>query len=83
MPLNEVDNDLAIEISNKLNVLIALAMKQLVGDNELGAKSKRRSGVSTAVRFLADLGLESKDIAKIVGSPVTSVRTLLTPARRS
>jgi hypothetical protein len=28
------------------------------------------------------MGLGASDIADIVGSPVTSVRTLLTPARR-
>ncbi|GMP01616.1 hypothetical protein TM239_29080 [Bradyrhizobium sp. TM239] len=75
----EGDHDLAHEISNKLNVLIALMIRQIPTDQEF---RRGRSGVSTAVHFLADMGLNPKDIAEIVGSPVTSVRTLLTPTRR-
>jgi DNA-directed RNA polymerase specialized sigma24 family protein len=33
-------------------------------------------------RYLADMGLDSKDIAEILGTPLQSVRTLLTPTRR-
>ncbi len=68
-------------VSRKLNVLIALSLRQLIGDKNF-AKGKRKQGVGEIVHFLADMGLEANDIAEIVGSPVTSVRTLLTPTRR-
>lgn len=69
------------DISRKLNVLIALSLRQLLGDKDF-TKGKRRQGVGEVVHFLADMGLAANDIAAIVGSPVTSVRTLLTPTRR-
>ena len=69
------------DISRKLNVLIALSVRQLLDDKDF-TKGKRKQGVSEIVHFLADLGLAANDIASIVGSPGTSVRTLLTPTRR-
>jgi hypothetical protein len=69
------------DVSRKLNVLIALSLRQLLGDKDF-AKSKRKQGVGEIVHFLADMGLGANDIAAIVGSPITSVRTLLTPTRR-
>jgi hypothetical protein len=69
------------EVSRKLNVLIALSLRQLLGDKDF-TKGKRKQGVGGIVHFLADMGLGANDIAVIVGSPVTSVRTLLTPTRR-
>jgi len=68
-------------ISKKLNVLISLSLRQLIGDKDF-LKSKRKQGVGELVHYLANMGLDAKDIAEIVGSPLTSVRTLLTPARR-
>lgn len=73
-------NDLA-DISAKLNVLIALTVRQMSGHKGF-AKAKRNTGAGEIVHFLAEMGLDPKDIALIVGSPVTSVRTLLTPKRR-
>jgi DNA-directed RNA polymerase specialized sigma24 family protein len=70
------------EISTKLNVLIAIAIKQLTGDHVFAPAGKRKQGAGEVVRYLADMGLDAKDIAQIVGSPLTSVRTLLTPTRR-
>ena len=69
------------DVSRKLNVLIALSLRQLLGDKDF-TRGRRRQGVSEIVHFLADMGLDANDIATIVGSPVTSVRTLLTPTRR-
>jgi hypothetical protein len=69
------------DVSRKLNVLIALSLRQVVGDKDF-TKGKRKQGVGEVVHFLADMGLGANDIAAIVGSPVTSVRTLLTPTRR-
>jgi hypothetical protein len=70
------------DLSKKLNVLIALALRQLLGDRDFSSGSKRRKGAGDLVHYLDGMGLEAKDIADIVGSPVTSVRTLLTPTRR-
>lgn len=69
------------DLSTKMNVLIALSLRQLTGDKDF-AKGKRRQGIGEMVRYLADMRLSANDIADIVGSPLTSVRTLLTPTRR-
>lgn len=71
-----------LEISKKLNVLIALSLRQLLDDKEFGTKARRKHGTGDIVRYLASMGLDAKDIAGILGSPVQSVRTLLTPTRR-
>ena len=73
---------LHLDISKKLNVLIALSIRRLLEDKHFGKKGKRRKGAGELTRYLADLGLEAKDIAEILGTPVQSVRTLLTPKRR-
>jgi hypothetical protein len=70
-----------VAISKKLNVLIALSLRQLTGDKDFSMKGNRK-GAGDLVRYLASMGLDAKDIAEIVGSPLTSVRTLLTPTRR-
>jgi hypothetical protein len=75
-------DELGAEISKKLNVLIALSLKQVSGDKEIVADGKRKQGAGEQVRYLSSMGLDAKDIADIVGSPITSVRTLLTPKRR-
>jgi hypothetical protein len=67
------------DISKKLNVLISLSIRNFIGDKELGTKSKR---VGDLARYLADMQLDPKDIAGILGAPLSSVRTLLTPKRR-
>ena len=74
--------DLSDEISKKLNVLIALSIRGLLGQESFSARERAKHGVGDVIRFLADMGLDAKDIAPIVGSPLSSVRTLLTPARR-
>ncbi len=70
------------DLSKKMNVLIALTLRQLLGDNDFSSGGKRKKGVGDLVQYLNGMGLEAKDIADILGSPVTSVRTLLTPTRR-
>lgn len=70
------------DISKKLNVLIALSLRQLTGDSELIAKKKGKQGIGDSARYLADLGLDAKTISEILGAPLASVRTLLTPKRR-
>jgi hypothetical protein len=74
------DEQTFLDISRKLNVLIALSLRQLLEDRDLGSKRKR--GTGEIARYLADMGLDAKDIAEIVGAPVQSIRTLLTPTRR-
>ncbi len=69
-------------ISRKINVLISISLKQLLDDKQFGAKDRRKAGTGDVVRYLAGMGLDAKDISEILGAPITSVRTLLTPARR-
>jgi hypothetical protein len=77
-----MNEKILLEISKKLNALISISLKQLLSDKEFGTRARRRTGTGDIVRYLADLGLDSKDIAEILGAPVASVRTLLTPKRR-
>jgi hypothetical protein len=70
------------DLSKKMNVLIALSLRQLLGDKDFSSGGKRKKGVGDLVQYLHGMGLDAKDIAGILGSPVTSVRTLLTPTRR-
>jgi hypothetical protein len=70
------------DLSMKMNVLIALSLRQLLGDKDFSSGGKRKKGVGNLVQYLNGMGLDAKDIADILGSPVTSVRTLLTPTRR-
>ncbi len=70
------------DLSKKMNVLIALSLRQLTGDKDFSSSGKRKKGVGDLVQYLNRMGLDAKDIADILGSPVTSVRTLLTPTRR-
>jgi hypothetical protein len=76
-----VTNRTDVEISKKLNVLIALSLRELTDDKDFSMKGNRK-GAGDLVRYLASMGLDAKDIAQIVGSPLTSVRTPLTPTRR-
>ena len=76
-----MSDELAQELSKKLNIVIALLLRQLLSDREFSTK-KRKQGTGELVRYLASMGLDVKDIAAVTGSPLTSVRTLLTPARR-
>ena len=70
------------DIIKRLNVLISLALRQLSGDSQIGEKDRRKQRIGDVSRYLASMGLDAKDIADITGSPVASVRTLLTPKRR-
>lgn len=70
------------EISKKLDVLIALSLRLLVDDREIDVEKKRKKGVGEQARYLASFGLDSKDVAKIIGAPLTSIRTLLTPSKK-
>jgi predicted transcriptional regulator len=78
----EVSKENSDELSKKLNVLIALSIKQLTGDRDLNSSKKRKSNVGDQARYLASMGLDPKDISLILGAPLSSVRTLLTPGRQ-
>lgn len=77
-----MNENTSADISKKLNVLIALNFRQLLGDKEFESNAKRKQGVGALARYLADMGLDAKDIAQILGAPLPSIRTLLTPNRR-
>lgn len=68
------------EISNKLSVMLSLQLRILLGDGDFS--SRRRKGTGDVVNYLSEFGLNPKDIARITGAPLQSVRTLLTPQRR-
>lgn len=70
------------EISKKLNVLISLYVYQMNDYKEFDNKRKSRQGIGEFARYLSSLGIDTKDIAEILGSPLQSIRTLLTPKRR-
>ncbi len=77
-----MDNKLLQDISNKLNVLISL---QLARENDARLFDKggeRVHGVGAMARYLSDMGLNTDDISHVLGAPLTSIRTLLTPNRR-
>jgi len=70
------------EISKKINILIALSLRQLLEDKEFSGNEKRKQGIGELARYLNNMGLDAKDISEITGAPLQSVRTLLTPKRR-
>jgi hypothetical protein len=70
------------EISKKLNILIALSLRQLLADKEFSGSEKRKQGIGELARYLNNMGLDAKDISEITSAPLQSIRTLLTPKRR-
>lgn len=80
---NNLDKEKILsDISKKLNVLISLSLRQLSGNNDIGLKKQRKQGVGPQARYLSEIGLDAKDIAEIIGAPLSSIRTLLTPSRK-
>lgn len=71
-----------LKISKKLNVLIAFSIRQLFNDADFSNKSRKKNGLGDLARHLSNMGLDPNDISEIVGSPVQSIRTLLTPKRQ-
>lgn len=68
------------EQSRKLNVLIALLIRILVKDDDF--TQKKRKGTGELALYLKRYGLEYKDIAAILDSPVASVRELVSRGTR-
>jgi hypothetical protein len=77
-----MNDKLLSELSKKFNVLISQNFRILAGEREFNLNQKRNLGVGDRARYLFGFGLDPKDIAVILGAPVQSVRTLLTPKRR-
>ncbi len=74
-----MDDKLGESIAKKLNVLIALTLNRALNSSPF-QHNKKETG--DKIRYLASFGLNPNDIAEITGSPVQSVRTLLTPSRK-
>ena len=70
------------DISKKLNALLSLNLRILVKNQNFESEGKKKKGVINLVNYFADFNLDAKEIATILGMPVQSVRTLLTPKRR-
>lgn len=77
---NEETQNTLRDISKKLNILISLNLRQLLEERSFDKKGTW--SVGNLVNYLANFELDPDDIAEITGSPVQSVRTLLTPKRR-
>jgi hypothetical protein len=74
------DVDILQEQSRKLNVIIALLLHLLLKDDDL--TQKKRKGTGELAVYLKRHGLEYQDIAAILGSPVASVRELVSRGSR-
>jgi len=77
-----MDNKLLTEISKKLNVLISISLGRINDTRQFEKNGERIQGVGAITRYLSDMGLEPEDISEIIGAPLQSIRTLLTPKRR-
>ncbi len=77
-----MNEELLKEISRKLSVLISMSLERTNDMRQFERDGQRIQGVGPMTRYLSDMGLDPKDIADIVGAPLTSIRTLLTPKRR-
>jgi hypothetical protein len=74
------EKDVLEEQSRKLNVVIALLLRQLIGDKDF--TSKKRKGTGDLAVYLDAQGLSYQDIASILESPVNSVRELVSRSKR-
>lgn len=77
-----MENKLLTEISKKLNILISMSLGRINDTRQFEKDGERIQGVGAMTRYLSDMGLEPEDISEILGAPLQSVRTLLTPKRR-
>jgi hypothetical protein len=74
------EEDILQEHSRKLNVVIALLLRQLLRDTDFGVK--KRKGTGELAVYLDKQGLGYQDIADILDSPVASIRELVTRNKR-
>lgn len=71
------------DISRKLNALLALTLQIIADTKQSGNQRRKKRARGELVRYFGRLGLDAKDIAAILGAPLQSVRTFLTPKMRS
>lgn len=74
--------ELLKDISKKLNILISISLGRENDTRQFEKDGERIQGVGAMTRYLSDMGLDTKDISDILGAPLASIRTLLTPKRR-
>jgi hypothetical protein len=60
-----VNDETASELSARLNVLIALSLRQLPGDKDFSGS--RRKPVGVTAQYLASMRLDAKEIATSLG----------------
>lgn len=78
--MDKETREVLTDISRKLDVLLSIQLRALFNDRDFSGS--RKKGASEQVHYLSTFGLGAATIATILGSPVQSVRTLLTPGRR-
>jgi len=69
------------EQSRKLNVIIALLLRQLVRDTDFGVRKKKGTGALAV--YLDRQGLGYQDIADILDSPVASIGELVSRSKQT
>ncbi len=77
-----MDNKILTEISKKLNVLISISLGRTNDIRLFDKNGEKIQGVGAMTRYLSDMGLSPEDVSEIIGAPLQSIRTLLTPKRR-
>ena len=77
-----MDNKILAEISKKLNVLISISLGRINDIRLFDKNGEKIQGVGAMTRYLSGMGLSPEDISEIIGAPLQSIRTLLTPKRR-
>lgn len=77
-----MDNKILTEISKKLNVLISISLGRTNDTRLFDKNGEKIQGVGAMTRYLSDMGLSPEDVSEIIGAPLQSIRTLLTPKRR-
>ncbi|MEP0829439.1 MAG: hypothetical protein HRF51_13045 [bacterium] len=80
--MSNEDGKTLSNIASKLSVLIALSLKNVAEDVNFEVKGRSKKGTGDLARFLADFGLDAIEIAQILGAPLSSIRTQLTPQMR-
>jgi hypothetical protein len=78
-----MDSDRLLEgISRKLDTLISMNLRLLMDDRDFAITTKRKKNIGNLVSYFAKFKLDAKAISAILGVPVQSVRTFLTPKMR-
>ena len=73
------EEDISQEQSRKLNVIIALLLRQLLRDTDFGVRKKKGAGVLAV--YLDRQGLGYQDIADVLDLPVASIGELVSRSK--